>query len=589
MDLSYLRKYLTSEINPAQRYLWLGLSVLVSLSYSLPVMIQALSLRFIIQDDARQHVTWMRRFLDPDLYPNDLMADYFQSVAPWGYSTFYYLFSQIGVDPVLFSKVLPPILALITTVYVFLGTMEFLPSPVAAFISATLMNQNLWLRDDVISATPVAFVYPFFTAFFYYLMRRSLIPYLISLVLLGLFYPQVMLVAGGILFLRLFSFNQGRIRLAPPSDLRFYLLGLATILLLVLPYALESSPYGPVLTRAEGEAMVMMGRNGWSRFFEDHFTRYWICGKRSGFLPSEWCDVSFALPQIGLGLMLPLLILERERFPLAKRVSPESLVVPQTLVSSLGLFFLAHALLFRLHLPNRYGEHSLRIVMALSAGVSLVILLDRLLGWMQQRQQWSQKVRSGLALGLVGFLGALLLVNPYQLAFDDENFPLANYQKGRHPAIYEFLLAQPKATRVASIDEEVNNIPSFAERPVFVGGGGYVLPYHKGYFEKSLRRVTETISAQYSQDLNSVKSFIQNNSIDYWLIDRNFATQEYTQKEVFAQFPNFRQRLRVDLSQGNLPALALVSQNCIVVESSFSKANLQLLDTACLLQQDLPQ
>lgn len=588
MDLAYLRKYITTEVSQFQRYLWLGLSLLVSLSYSLPVMLQAFSFRFLIQDDARQHVSWMRRFIDPDIYPNDLMADYFQSVAPWGYSNFYHLFTQVGIDPVTLSKLLPPVLALVTTVYIFLGTMQFLPSPVAAFISATLMNQNLWLRDDVISATPVAFVYPFFSAFFYYLMRRSLIPFLISLVLLGLFYPQVMLVAAGVLCLRLFSIKNGRLGLAPAADLRFYLMGLGTIFLLLIPYALESSPYGPVLTRAEAVNMPAMSRNGWSRFFVDHFTNYWICGKRSGFLPTEWCDVSFSLPQVGLGLILPLLILERERFPLAKRVSPESLMVPQALVASFGLFFLAHAMLFRLHLPNRYGEHSIRIIFALSAGVALVILWDRLLGWLENWRWPSRKIRSFGALGLTALLMTLLLANPYQLAFEDEEFPIARYVKGRYPEIYEFLLSTPKETLVASIHDEVNNIPSFAERPVYVGGGGYVLPYHKRYFEEAQARLFDVLSSQYSADLTRVKRFIQRTGVDYWLIERDFADIDYVDDEVFAQYPTFRRRLKDFLNQGNVPALTVVGKNCIAAESDYSKHDLQLLDTACLLKQNLP-
>jgi len=33
-------------------------------------------------------------------------------------------------------------------------------------------------------------------------------------------------------------------------------------------------------------------------------------------------------------------------------------------------FFAAHALLFKLHLPNRYSEHSLRIVLAIAAAIT---------------------------------------------------------------------------------------------------------------------------------------------------------------------------------------------------------------------------
>jgi len=584
MDLSYLRKYLTSEVSVQQRYLWLGLSLLVSLSYSIPVLLRSFSYPYLMQDDARQHVFWMQRFLDPELFPNDLMADYFQSVAPWGYSTLYWLATQIGFDPVVFNKLLPSVLVLITSVYVFLATMQFLPSPVAAFLSTVLLNQNLWLRDDVISGTPVAFVYPLFPAFLYYMMRRSLLPYLGAIVLLGLFYPQMVLVASGILFLRLFTFKNRRLGLAPASELRFYLLGIAAAFFVMLPYALESSAYGPVLTRAEGQNMATLGTNGWSRFFRNHFTKFWICGKRSGFLPPEWCAISFALPQIGLGLVLPLVIWGRKRFTLAQQVSPEALVVPQTLIVSVAWFSIAHWLLFRLHLPNRYGEHSVRIVMALSAGVALVIVGDRALQWLEERQFFSGATRAFAGLAGTSLVLTVLLVNPYQLEFEREMFPIDGYAKGIYPPVYEYLSAQPKDILVASISPEVNNLPSFTNRSIFVGGGGFVLPYHVGYFHEVEQRLIDNIVAQYSQNLDGLKQFIEKYGIDYLLTDRDFANPAYLRGDVFFQFPILRDRLEEQLAQGKLPALATLAPTCLVVEVDNVKP-VQLFDAACIMQQ----
>ncbi|MBE9101330.1 hypothetical protein IQ267_17975 [filamentous cyanobacterium LEGE 07170] len=584
MDVSYLRKYLGSEVSAQQRYLWLGLSLLVSLSYSIPVLFQSFSYPYLMQDDARQHVFWMQRFVDPELFPNDLLADYFQSVAPWGYSTLYWLASQIGFDPVVFNKLLPPVLLLITTVYTFLGAMQFLPSPVAAFISATLINQNLWLRDDVVSGTPVAFVYPLFTAFLYYMMRRSLFPYLGAIVLMGLFYPQMVLISSGILFMRLFTIKNYRLGLTSASELRFYLLGIAVSVGIMLPYVLEPSVYGPILTRAEAQDMATLGNRGWSRFFRNHFTRFWACGKRSGFLPPEWCDISFALPQLGLGLMLPLVIWGRQRFTLAQRVSPEALVVPQALIVSLCWFFVAHALVFRLHLPNRYGEHSIRIVMAVSAGVALVIAWDRVMKWLVNRQSIAQSLRAFAALAGASCALTILLVNPYQLEFDRENFPIDRYAKGIYPEVYEYLSAQPKDILVASLSPEVNNLPSFAKRSVLVGGGGFVLPYHTGYFQQVEERLLENISAQYAPQLDGLKQFIEKYGVDYWLIDHNFTDLTYLSEDVFFQFPIMRDRLIQRLGEGRLPALARVAPNCVVVEVDNVKP-VKLLDAACILEQ----
>jgi len=40
------------------------------------------------------------------------------------------------------------------------------------------------------------------------------------------------------------------------------------------------------------------------------------------------------------------------------------------------IFFAAHALLFKLHVPSRYTGMSLRIIMALAAGMAFLVILD---------------------------------------------------------------------------------------------------------------------------------------------------------------------------------------------------------------------
>jgi len=37
-------------------------------------------------------------------------------------------------------------------------------------LSRLLLNQYLWLQDDIVSMSAVAFIYPLFTAFLYYLL-----------------------------------------------------------------------------------------------------------------------------------------------------------------------------------------------------------------------------------------------------------------------------------------------------------------------------------------------------------------------------------------------------------------------------------
>jgi hypothetical protein len=98
--------------------------------------------RYRIQDDARQHVFWMQRFEEPGLFPNDWIADYFQSVAPWGYSHLYKLASLLGFDPFSFNKLLPLLLSLLTTVLVMQVSWRLLPVASVGFVSSVILNKN---------------------------------------------------------------------------------------------------------------------------------------------------------------------------------------------------------------------------------------------------------------------------------------------------------------------------------------------------------------------------------------------------------------------------------------------------------------
>ncbi len=76
---------------------WFSLSLIIAAIYSGLALREAFSHAYIVQDDARQHVFWMQRFIDGELFPHDLIADYFQSVAPVGYTTLYRIAAAVGI------------------------------------------------------------------------------------------------------------------------------------------------------------------------------------------------------------------------------------------------------------------------------------------------------------------------------------------------------------------------------------------------------------------------------------------------------------------------------------------------------------
>ncbi|HBB34112.1 MAG TPA: hypothetical protein DDZ80_31020 [Cyanobacteria bacterium UBA8803] len=569
---------------PTSHKFWFTLSLTFAAIYAALALREGLSSEYVVQDDARQHVFWMRRFLDPELFPNDLIADYFQSVAPWGYTNFYRLFTFLGIDPIVLSKFLPLVLGLVATYYCFGICLQILPVPAAGFIATLMLNQNLWMRDDLVSATPVAFVYPLFLAFGYYLLRRSLLPCLVAIALLGGVYPQCLFVAAGILILQLWHWEGGSWRFSLHQSGWFCGLGLGVALLILSAYALHSSPFGSVITATQAKALPAFSAKGWSSFFHNDPWNYWACGKRSGMLPTEWCrlmakySILLLPPQIWVSLALPVLLSYPTRFPLAKQVTARVVLLPQILLVSGSMFFAAHLLLFKLHLPNRYTEHSLRIVFALAGGVALTLIADAICQLARERG------KPLLALIFTVGLGAAVLLYPSVLKANNYPFPTTRYTVGQFPELYKFLQAQPKDIVIAALAEEANNLPSFAQRSILVGGEGYALPYHGQYYHQVETRTLDLIQAQYSQDWTKIRNFIQRYEVDFWLLEQTALTPEYVAQSRWIQ----EYRLGVTetlarINSGTVPALVEGMDKCTVLATN----GLVLLEAKCLLKSAL--
>ena len=549
---------------------WFGASLILAGIYGIEVFQQAFSSEFVVSDDARQHVFWMQRFIDPELFPNDLIADYFQSVAPLGYTLFYRFFSFLGIEPLLLCKLIPPILGTIATCCCFFLCLEIFPIPAAGFLASALFTQNLWMRDDLASGTPRAFLNPLFLFFLYYFIRRSRWCF-VMLVGIGLFYPQYVLVSAGLFLLMPFILKNGKLKIS--RDLREYgfcLLGLCLAFLVLLPYALKTSEFGPTITAVQAQIMPEFLPGGRVRFFYDDFGRYWLNGGRSGI------QIPFDPPLLAAGLLLPFLLQFSERFPLANQVRSTVKMLGDLTLASLGLFLASHALLFKLHLPSRYTQHSLRVVMSLCAAIALIILLDSVFRWVRSRSPRLQPIAAErLSLIVVTLLFGYLTLYPTSLS----NFPKTNYHPSSSPDLYQFFDRQPKDITIASISSEANNIPTFAHRSI-LSGQEYAIPYHLGYYRRFQTRTLELIQAQYAENLAELQNFIQKYDVDFWLLESDTLTSEYIERNAWMQqYPQATQLALEQLKSGRIPAFKSVFDRCRALQiDSFT-----VLPTECIL------
>jgi hypothetical protein len=303
---------------------------------------------------------------------------------------------------------------------------------------------------------------------------------------------------------------------------------------------------------------------GRASFFDDQRPwKFWLQGNRSGIRLS----INPAL--VGLGFLLPILWRFPSRFALIKQTKDIDLLL-QVILSSLGLFLLAHIFIFKLFLPSRYTIHSLRIVMCLAAGLVFILIVDAILKNFTKRL----KIISVLT---VTILTVLLLFYPNLFW---KKFPRTGSITATQPEVYRFFQKQPKDIMIASLAREASNIPTFSHRSVLVSEE-HALPYHLGYYRQIKQRATDLIDAQYSSDLKLVKNFISKYNVSFFLLDKNAFGAEYLEKNFwFKQWKMVSQKIKMQLAQGKEPALKKIIPLC----KDFENQDFLIIDSKCVAE-----
>jgi hypothetical protein len=153
--------------NLPKKYLIYFLVLSIPLYFGLISLTYAFHNSYLVQDDVRQHIVWMERFTNTALFRNDFIADYYQSTfSPIGYEGIYRLAAHIGIDTLVFAKILPVILGTICSLFLFKLCLNIFPSQISALLTVLIFNENIWLDNNLTSATPRAFLYPIFTIAF---------------------------------------------------------------------------------------------------------------------------------------------------------------------------------------------------------------------------------------------------------------------------------------------------------------------------------------------------------------------------------------------------------------------------------------
>ncbi|MGK7909130.1 MAG: hypothetical protein AB4040_18135, partial [Synechococcus sp.] len=547
----------------------------------------AFQVPYTIQDDARQHVFWMQRFIDPELFPSDPIADYYQSVAPAGIRTLYRFLAWLGGSPILASKLIPPVLFVLDAALAYWLCLAIIPIPAAAFSAALLLSQALAMNDAVFSGTAKGFTYVCGLSVLLCLTRGWLWPFLLAIALQSLFYPQLVLIFAVMLLLGLVERSSDGIqsswlvlrslglRWCQSRKLRVMCLnGFAVAVVVMLPFLLSENEFGPTVTFEQARAMPEFFSGGRVPFFyDDDPLRFWLHGRGGLRINSILTPATNVL-----GLSLPLLLCFPRQFPLLKGLTPAALWIPRLAIACLAWFVAAHLSLFTLYLPSRFTEHTLRVVMTLCAGIAIAAVVDAAMqgaarGWGKSALG---RVKALLLLPIAGAFTALLLFYPALTS----GFPFPSYRVGTNPELYKFFLAQPKDTAIASLSHEGSFIPTFARRSVLVDRE-FSIPYHTGYYRQIRQRASDLVVAQYSLAPEELQQAIAKYDIDFWLLDRNAFNVEMVQGNSWLQqFQPAATAAAANLRSGDPVVLATLRDSCTVFESGSQI----VIDANCVTQ-----
>ena len=560
-------------------YLWLGISLAVTIYYGLISYSHGFSQDYIVQDDVRQHIVWLQKLISPELFPNDFIAEYFESLAPFGFKTLYFQAAKLGIEPIWLAKILPTILAVITAIYTYFFTLKILPKASCAFLATLFVNQLVWLNDDLVTATPRAFLYPLLAAFLYYLSTNSLVPCLILMLLQGWFYPHVLLIEMGVLTLRLLVIKRKFLRLiADKSSYIWWIMGLIVTAIALYPLTQNPPELATVVTAQQMQQMPEFNLGGRTPFFGTGI-RFWFYENSGLSLPAfptiVWC--SLGLPW----LLTTVRSFHGTTLPTINLITNKIVILLQVAIASLAMYVLAHLLLPVLHLPSRFTYHSLRLILGITTGIVLTVILDTLKIWFDKKLHSPKplKLLDKIKLALIIIVSTTIVVVP-AIPFIFTSFQ--NWKVGINPEIYQYLTRQPKDILVASLSEDTNNIPAFSQRSILVGGE-FAFAYHPAYYNRVKQRTVDLLQAQYTQDLEVLTSFIRKYGVDYIILDKTAFTPEYLLEQDWLINSSWRDKTELAISQiesESTSVLAMFIPDCSVVSTD----NAYLIDTTCILQ-----
>jgi hypothetical protein len=476
---------------------------------------------FVIQDDARHFVVFMRRWLGTGLFEHDVIADYFLSTLPLGFKAVYGAGALIGLDPVVVSKLLPvPLTLALGWFAVRLGRRLTGSAPGALAVGVVVLLLQA-TSSGTSSGVPRAFAPPLLVAGLLYILEDRRVALAVVIAALAAFYPQATILMLGIAGLSAFQGPDGSYRAAPsPQRVRTVVPAIGLGAAMLAAFALQVDAFGPAVPAGVARTYAVFQEGGRAEFFVADPALFYLCHDRAGLLPIEalcaavapagpWAEAA-AAGAVAAGLVLLVLGLARWwRGSSPARPDPAVSILLAVLLAGAALYGLAHPVLFALHLPSRYSHAAAGLAGQIGLGVLLGCLLTRALGRVRTWAGW-HRAGGAAALVVAASLGALAWALP--------GYPYMALVEGRSLLLYEAVGALPPDGVVATLTDEGSFIAALASRSV-VTAAELEVPYSLGYYERMRAQTERLIEAHFTGDAAVLERFVRDFGVAAFVVE----------------------------------------------------------------------
>jgi hypothetical protein len=481
---------------PASGRDWLVVALLAAGVFCLAHRLGFLS-PYVVNDDVRQQIYWMARYLDPSLYPPDLLNDYAAAYVPPAVKALYFGAAKgFGCDPILFSKLLTGGLFVLLAL-AFFGLGLALEGRILGYCCLAAACCLPYFLKNISGGLSRSFAPPLLAFFFLAWLRRSGRGMALTLLAQALFIPYIAVLCA---FCACCDAFWGRIvgHTSGPFPARPWH-GLALLaaagLVWSFNHALTTAGFGPLVGRAALAAGPEFSAHGRLDLFplpNPFFDLiYWPFESIGLFL-----DIGLFTGIASLAVLLPFVIIGARRAPWAELAARAGRPAAMLLAGSLTLYVLARIVALKLFVPDRYIAYTINLLYALALAVVLRHALAGLL------------FRSG---GRVALLASALAVGLWRLS------GVGLYDYRADAALYAAVRELPKEALLAGNPEDMDTVLTFGRRNV-VASFELAHPWSVGYWRLYAPRLAHQAEAYYAKDPATVLEFAKAYGVTHMVV-----------------------------------------------------------------------